>query len=242
MRWTLGVFFLYAFAAARCQSPAKDPYTTKKDPGYTFSRASADGIGKFYMGREIAQVMGASGIDWLERPQRQSEENTDLAIKKMNLGPASVVADIGAGSGYYSFRIASQLPQGKVYAVEVQSEMINYLRQRKEQTHTQNIIVVKADSMNVNLPAHSIDLAIMVDVYHELAWPREIINSLSNSLKPSGKILLIEYRGEDPAVPIKALHKTTVSELSREFNANGFKLDYRGEFLPIQHFLLFKRK
>ena len=210
--------------------------------GYNYRTPTADGTGKYYMGREIAQVMGAAGIDWLERPQRQSEENTRLAIQKMNLAPDAIVADIGAGSGYFSFRIASGLPAGKVYSVEVQDEMISYLNNKKKETGVGNVIVVKGDSMNVRLPDQTIDIAIMVDVYHELSWPREIIQSIRKSLKPSGKILLIEYRGEDPSIPIKQLHKTTVKQLSKEFNANGFQLDYQGEFLPTQHFLLFKKR
>lgn len=212
------------------------------EPGYAYAKGSADGTGKYYMGREIAPVMGAGGIEWLERPQRQTEENSRLVIEKMNLSPNAVVADIGAGSGYYSFRIAALVPKGKVYAVDVQDEMIRVLKQKKTEKNASNVEVVKGDSMNVKLPPHSIDLAIMVDVYHELSWPREILQSITTSLKPSGKILLIEYRGEDPSIPIRELHKTTVKQLTAEFRTNGFTLDYDGEFLPIQHFLIFKRQ
>ena len=191
------------------------------------------------MGREIAHIMGAAGADWLERDDRDQEENTKMALEKMSLLPDYVVADIGAGTGYYTFKIATKVPQGKVFAVEVQDEMINYLKKRKTQLNSKNVEVVKGSSISVNLPAASIDLAIMVDVYHELEYPHEVLQSLQKALKPTGKILLLEYRGEDPAVAIKPLHKTTVQQLNKEFAANGFTLSYRGGFLPIQHFLLY---
>jgi precorrin-6B methylase 2 len=212
------------------------------DTTYKYLQGTPDGTGKYYMGREIAQVMGPGGIDWLERPERQSEENARLAIAKMGLAPNAVVADIGAGSGYYTFRIAARLPQGKVYAVEVQNAMIDYLNKKKVQSKAANVYIIKGDSENVHLPASSVDLAIMVDVYHELSWPKEILRSIYNSLKPSGKILLIEYRGEDPAVAIKPLHKTTAAQINRELGANGFVPYYTGEFLPIQHFFLFRKR
>ncbi len=206
---------------------------------YTFTKPSVDGTGKWYAGREIAQVMGAAGAGWLERSERQQEENTDAAISNMALHNNSVVADIGAGSGYYTFRLAAKLPTGKVYAVDIQEEMISLLNERKEKVHANNVIVVKGTDTTTNLPVNSINLAILVDVYHELEYPQEILRSIRQSLSDTGKILLIEYRGEDPAVPIKPLHKTTVAQLNKEMNMNGFELSYRGEFLPIQHFLLY---
>jgi len=194
------------------------------------------------MGREIAQVMGPGGIDWLERPERLKEENVELAISRMNLTPSSVVADIGAGSGYYSFRIASKVPKGKIYAVEVQQEMFIYLEKKKKETGAKNVQVIQGDAMDVHLPRNEIDLAIMVDVYHELAFPKEIIQSIAKSLKPDGKIVLIEYRGEDPEIPIKALHKTTITQINKEFDKMGFSLFYSSDFLPIQHFMVFRKK
>ena len=212
------------------------------DTIYTYQKASADGIGKFYKGREISQVMGASGSDWLERDDRQQEENTNLAIEKIDLAPNGVVADIGAGTGYYSFKLSSKVPRGKVFAVEIQDELISYLENRKSLLKDSIVEIVKSSALSPNLPDGAIDLAIMVDVYHELEFPHEMLQSVRRSLKNGGKILLIEYRGEDPAVPIKALHKTTVAQLTKELQANGFQLNYKGDFLPIQHFLLYEKK
>jgi precorrin-6B methylase 2 len=228
------------FCFGRCQSQTqKTTVEAKPSLIYTYGKPSADGTGKFYYGREIAQVMGASGAAWLERSERQIEENTTLAIDKMSLSDSEVVADIGAGSGYYTFRIAAKVPQGKVYAVEIQDEMIRLLNEHKQKEKAANVVVVKGSETSPNLPPNSIDLAIMVDVYHELNYPQEMLQSLRQALTDSGKLLLIEYRGEDSALAIKPLHKTTVAQLNKELGANRFALFYQGEFLPIQHFLLY---
>ena len=186
--------------------------------------------------------MDASGSDWLERSSRPQEENTEQIVKSMKLKPDMVVADIGAGTGYYTFRMAKRVTNGKVYAVEIQDELINMLNKKKTETRADNVEVVRGDTLSVNLPSNTVDMAVLVDVYHELLWPREIIESVNKSLKSDGKILLVEYRGEDPEVHIRPLHKTTVAQLTREMLANGFVLDRHIDTLPIQHFLLFRRK
>jgi len=237
------IFFLICGLYVVCHGQQNiNGKTTLKDTVYTWRHASADGTGKFYQGREIAHVMGAAGSDWLERDNRQQEENTRLAIEKINLAPGNTVADIGAGTGYYSFRLSPKVPQGKVYAVEIQDELLNYLRNKKNLLKDSIVEIVRGSELSPNLPDNSIDLALMVDVYHELAFPHEMLQSIRKALKLHGKILLVEYRGEDPSIAIKALHKTTVAQLGRELNANGFQLTYQGEFLPIQHFLLYEKK
>ena len=228
---------------ASCTQQQKIPTThsSSDSSGYSKGLASMDGIGKFYFGREISHVMGAAGSDWLERDERDQEENASLAVAKMPLTAQSVVADIGAGTGYYSFKIAQRVPQGKVYAVDIQDEMLMMAADQKRALGDTIVELVKSTERSVNLPLNSVDLAIMVDVYHELEFPKEILQSLYVALKPTGKLLLIEYRGEDPTIPIKPLHKTTVDQLSKELQRNGFKLQQRGDFLPVQHFLLYEK-
>ncbi len=222
-------------------SACSQPKTATQNQVYQSKSATVDGTGKLYLGREIAPVMGAAGADWLERNNRQQEENTALAISKMPLTANSVVADIGAGTGYYTFRIAKKVPQGKVFAVEVQDEFVTYLNRTKKENGQQNVQVVKGTETSPNLPDASVDLAFMVDVYHELLYPHEVLQALRKALKPGGKLLLLEYRAEDPAIEIKELHKMSVKQANKELAANGFKIVQRNELLPIQHFLLYQK-
>jgi ubiquinone/menaquinone biosynthesis C-methylase UbiE len=214
---------------------------TKTDEIYTYKTPDRDGTGKVYMGREISQVMNFMGMSWLERSTRPQEENTELAIKNLPIDKKSVVADIGAGSGYYTFRIAKKVPEGKVYAVEIQDPAIKFLKERSEELGFDNVITIKGTEKSPMLPDNSIDLAIMVDVYHELEYPHEVLQNIKKSLKPDGKLLLIEYRGEDPKVAIKRLHKMTVEQVTKELSANGFTLIQNGQFMKIQHFLVFEK-
>jgi ubiquinone/menaquinone biosynthesis C-methylase UbiE len=211
------------------------------DSTYTFGKASPGGMGKFYLGREIAHVMGASNAQWLNRSSRPEEENTQLTIDHIKVPATGVIADVGAGTGYYTFKLAPKVPKGKVYAVEIQDEMISALNKKKRELNNTNVEVVKGSITSPNLPENSIDLVIMVDVYHELEYPVEMLASIRKCLKQDGELLLIEYKGEDPSVAIRPLHKTTVAQLNKELDANGFTLAYEGKFLPIQHFLLYKK-
>lgn len=236
------IIVLILFRFGTCQAPEKNVLSPlKNDTIYTIGRRSADGTGKYYLGREISFVMGAEGAQWLERNSRGQEENTKLAIEKMNLSPESVVADIGAGTGYYTFAIAPKVPGGKVYAEDLQDEMIKYLTDKKKTAGFNNIDIIKGTRQSPNLPQNAIDLAIMVDVYHELEFPHEMLQAIKKSLKSNGTILLLEYRAEDPSIAIKPHHKMTVMQANKEMSANGFELVYNGEFLPMQHFLLYRK-
>lgn len=234
------IFLLFSFG--KCNTSRQDRKAfINPQSNYTYRQRSVDGTGKVYVNREIAQVMGAEGAAWLERKSREKEENSNLVIEKMNLLPTSVVADIGAGTGYYTFKIAERIPKGKIYAVEIQDEMIRYLYNRKKELGSTNVEIVKGDAKSPHLPDNSIDLAVLIDVYHELQYPKEMLHDISKALKSDGKVLLLEYRAEDPKVAINPLHKMSVEQLNKEMAVNGFKLSFDGEFLPIQHFLLYQK-
>ncbi|GAB3004164.1 class I SAM-dependent methyltransferase [Cyclobacterium sediminis] len=209
---------------------------------YSHKEPSRDGTGKVYMGREISHVMGFHGVAWLERDSRSEEENTELAISNLPINENSNVADVGAGSGFYTFRIASKVPEGKIYAVDIQQDALDYIKNKAIKQNVDNVFTVLGTEKSPNLPEKTMDLVIMVDVYHELAFPKEMLQNIKKSLKPDGKLLLIEYRGEDPKVAIKPLHKMTVKQVKKELEANGFKLSTNGQFLNIQHFLVFEKK
>lgn len=205
--------------------------------------ANSDGIGKRYMGREIAGVMGWQGAAWLEREERQKEERTDILMKALELKPGMIVADIGAGTGYLSRRMAEAVTaNGKVLAVDVQPEMVRMLKRLAQQKGLSNIIPSLGSETDVKLPAASVDLAIMVDVYHELAYPFEVMESIIRALKPGGQLVFIEYRAEDPNVPIKALHKMSEAQVRREAEVHPLVWDRTVASLPWQHMVVFRKK
>jgi ubiquinone/menaquinone biosynthesis C-methylase UbiE len=208
---------------------------------YTHVPPSPDGTGIVYMGREIAQVMGHEGADWLERPERKEEEQPDRVIDIMQLRPTDVVADIGAGTGYFSLRIARRLPQGKVIGEDIQPEMIALMKAAIASAHADNVEPLLGATDDPMLPAGGADKVLLVDAYHEFDQPRAMIEGILRGLKPDGEIVFVEYRGEDPAVPIKALHKMTVAQLSLEMVAVGLHLKRRDESLPWQHVLIYGR-
>jgi SAM-dependent methyltransferase len=210
-------------------------------PAYREGRGSPDGIGKFYQGREIAAVMGFEGAPWLERPSREIEERPDLLVEELHLQPGLTVADIGAGSGYLSRRIAPIVGTGRVFAVDVQPQMVALLTELSRKPEYRNLVPIQGGKEDVQLPPASVDLAVMVDVYHELAYPFEIMRSLVRALKPGGQVVLVEYRAEDPAVPIKPLHKMSEAQIRREMSVLPLTWTRTSEQLPMQHIVVFRK-
>ena len=212
-------------------------------PSYYRTKAihNPDGIGKYYMNREIAGVMGHQAMMWLERPSRETEEQPDKTVEQLDLKSDDVIADVGAGSGYFSFRMARQVPDGKVYAVDIQPEMLDAIAFLKQENNISNVETILGREDDPNLPEASIDLAFMVDAYHEFAYPKEMMEGIVNALKPGGRVVLLEYRKENPMIMIKPLHKMSQKQVKKEMKAVGLKWQTTKEFLPEQHFLVFSK-
>ncbi|MFT5467547.1 MAG: ubiquinone/menaquinone biosynthesis C-methylase UbiE [Verrucomicrobiales bacterium] len=218
---------------------AQDKPAAETPSHYTYTESNREGIGKFYLGREISHVVGHQAIQWLERDEREKEELPDEVVKNMELKPTEVVADIGAGSGYFTFRMAKKVPEGKVYAVDIQEPMLNFIRLRAEAKKLENVVAHLGEIEDTKLPAGKFDAVLMVDAYHEFSHPREMLESIVVGLKPGGRVILLEYRGEDPEVPIKRLHKMTEAQSKKEMAAVGLEWKETREFLPSQHFMVF---
>jgi ubiquinone/menaquinone biosynthesis C-methylase UbiE len=195
------------------------------------------------MDREIAQVMGPGGIDWLDRPEREKEEPPALVLDALELRRGEVVADLGAGSGYFTFRMAPRVGvTGKVLAVDVQEPMLNALRARAAAVKAANVEVIKGSEVDPHLPAKGVDIVLLVDVYHELAYPFEVMSKVREALKQGGRVVFVEYRKEDPQVRIKEVHKMSVKQLEREMNAIGLVRVRTVETLPQQHIVIFEKR
>lgn len=208
---------------------------------YRYTKPNRDGIGKIYMGREISHVMGHLGAGWLERSDRKRQERTDLLIERLPLEADFNVADIGAGTGYFSFPVAQRVPDGEVYAVDIQPEMLAYVRERKQKSGIDNVVPTLGQIDDPNLPSNTIDLAFIVDAYHEFSHPREMGEALVDSLRPGGMLVLIEYRAEDRRVPIKRLHKMSEKQVKKEMEALGLEWVRTEDYLPQQHVILFRK-
>ena len=214
----------------------------QKPPYENRANHDPNGTGIFYMGREIAQVMGHEAADWLDRPEREAEEAPSLLIKALGLRPGMVVADIGAGSGYLTFPMARLVgPKGKVFAVDIQQEMLDIIRQKMPEQKVKNVVTILGTITDPKLPANSTDLAMMVDVYHEFDHPYEMADAMVKGLRKGGKLVFVEYRKEDPNVPIKEVHKLSVAQVRKEMSLFPLKWVKTNNILPRQHIIIFEK-
>ena len=231
----LALFFL-ALALALPASAAESP------PRYARITATSEGIGKAYMGREIARVMSFHGAPWLERPERAQEERPDLVLAALDIRPGMVIADIGAGTGYYARRMARRAgSKGLVYAVEVQPGMMALLEKELARHLATSVKAVLGTATDPRLPPESLDLAVMVDVYHELEYPYEMLAAIVRALKPGGRLAFVEFRANDPAVPIKPLHTMTEEQVRREAAVHPLEWVKTVRELPWQHVIVFRK-
>ncbi|MEM6692288.1 MAG: methyltransferase domain-containing protein [Planctomycetota bacterium] len=216
---------------------------------FLFSRASAEESDrpveearKTYLGRIVAMPMSHLGASWLTRPERDDEENASESFKELGLKPGMTVVDLGCGNGFWTLPMAKEvLPSGRVLAVDIQPEMLDKLRLRAAKRSLENVVPVLGAVDDPNIPAGKVDLLLMVDVYHEFSHPESMLWSIRRSLKPEGVVALLEYRAEDPEVPIKPLHKMSKAQIMKEYGANGFKLVRKYDGLPWQHLMFFAR-
>ncbi len=248
---TLLLTLLLSCAGGACSQPAPTQQVAPQlalreaasDPVYGEVAPSADGIGKTYQEREISAVMGWQGAAWLEREEREREERGSLLLQELRLEPGMDVADVGAGTGYYARRMAPLVgPGGKVYAVDVQPEMVAMLRETAARPGLGNIVPVQAGVDDPKLAPGSIDLALMVDVYHELEYPHEVMTRLVLALKPGGRLVFVEYRAEDESVPIKPLHKMSEAQVRREAALHALDWERTADTLPWQHVVVFRKR
>lgn len=231
LRWSAAILLAALAAAAVAQ-----------DAPYGRTRPTSDGIGKTYHGREIAQVMGWQGAAWLERDAREREERSDRLLRELRLEPGMVVADIGAGTGFYARRIAKRvLPGGSVHAVEVQPQLLAMLRKSAREEGLGNLLPVQGTATDPNLAPGSIDLALMVDVYHELEFPHEMLQAITRALRPGGRLVLVEYRAEDRGLDIKPLHKMSEKQIRREVESPTLAWERTANSLPLQHLVVFRK-
>lgn len=232
---------------AHSQTPPAAPAAT--DPAPATPRYETrlvhdrDGLGKFYKGREIAHYMTHQGASWLERPERDDEEKTEILVETLKFRPGEVVADIGAGTGYFSKRIARKVaPEGSVLAVEIQQEMLDMLMKKMADAKVTNVKPILGTITDPKLPAGGVDTVLMVDVYHEFDHPFEMMEAICRGLKPGGRVVFVEYRREDPNVPIKLLHKMSELQVVKEMTAHPLEWVETNPILPRQHIIIFRKK
>jgi SAM-dependent methyltransferase len=247
---TLLRFVLVSLLTSVCITPivARDQLTNQaavaESSRYEVRRDhDPDGIGKFYMGREIAHVMGHQAADWLERPERQEEERPDLLLPALEIKRGQAVADIGAGTGYYTRQLAKLVGEsGTVYAVDIQPEMLDLLTNKMAELKIKNVKPVLGTVSDPKLPADALDLILMVDVYHEFDHPYEMAKAMTRALKPGGRIVFIEFRAENPEIPIKPVHKMSQAQVRKEMSVHPLEWVKTIDVLPRQHIIVFKKR
>jgi len=244
LRW-LALLLVLILTAGTSSVAARQETKTPANPTpryETRKEHDPNGIGKFYLGREIAHVMGHEAAGWLERPEREKEEEPNKLLDALKLKPGDVIADIGAGSGYLTFRIAERVgPKGKVLAVDVQPEMLALIRQKMKARQQSNIEPILGTEADPKLPAGTVDLILMVDVYHEFSYPWEMTQAMVRSLKADGRLVFVEYRLEDPKVWIKLVHKMTEKQVLKEMEPHPVRWVETLDVLPRQHVIVFKK-
>jgi ubiquinone/menaquinone biosynthesis C-methylase UbiE len=245
LAWCLVIVLVPASASLRAQEPAA-PGQSKTAPrarGKTRPpRRPRGGVPRTYMGRPIADVMSFQGADWLVRDTREQEEQPEAMLDALKIKPGSTVADVGAGVGYTSLRLARRVgPEGQVLATDLQPEMLRMLVANARAAGVKNVRPIRATMTDTKLPDGKVDLALMVDVYHECRYPETTLQGLRKALKPGGRLVLVEFRGEDPNVPIKPEHKMTFAQVRREVEPQGFVFKEKFDFLPWQHIIVFER-
>jgi SAM-dependent methyltransferase len=241
---TVAAVLLVGLGGLTWGQTGRKPAGKKTESRYEFRQEhDPNGIGKFYMGREIAHVMGHQGAGWLERPEREMEEKPSKLIELLKFEPGQVVADIGAGSGYHTFRIAKLVGRkGKVYAVDIQPEMLNIIRWRIKKTGLKQVVPVRGTITDPKLPPGSVDLILLVDVYHEFSHPYEMTEAMTKALKPGGRLVFVEFRLEDPKVPILNVHRMTEKQVLKEMEPHP-QMRHRRTLgsLPWQHVIIFEK-
>ena len=239
--------FFFIVIAAICLTGCEDLFPGKSETPVaevyeTITPTEPDGSGKVYLGREIARVSDTSELkQWLERPDRETEEFPNRVIQALELKPTDVVADIGAGTGYFSFRFSPYVPDGLVLAVDIQQDMLDIIQSRKESESVSNVRSILGTITNPNLPADSVDVAIIISSYHEFSNPREMMQNIVAALRPGGRFVLVEYRGEDPTIQISPLRRMTQDQAIKEMRLVGLRWKETKDFLPQQHFLIFEK-
>jgi ubiquinone/menaquinone biosynthesis C-methylase UbiE len=208
---------------------------------YVSAEPSEFGIGRFYMGREIGVIMSPEGAEWLDRGTRAREERPDLVLEAMQIEPDWVVADIGAASGYYTFRLSAKVPEGRVLAVDIQPDLLQLIEERCALAGIGNVETVLGSVEDPGLPESTVDAVLLVDSYHEFSHPREMMTAIVRALRPGGRIFLVEFRGEDAELPVPPLHKMTEAQARLELEAAGLEWVENRTVLPLHHFLVFRK-